>query len=241
MDDRTQEILSEAKAIALAIETEETLLPGIALRAKRLAHLLGESFAFEWLSLECAGSPGAWDQLATDATASQRATLKWIRVRTGLDIATFSLPQFTFRLKSRGIPADKLYFLTDSLEELYRHFYAVGTEVARLERAPIGQAQVALLEAELRQAIQRVGGAIHEWASGVYAAHRFRQFAGSIFDRLKTSSDGCPCPAVPWRHREAESCDRARGDRQPRGVVRRYHGLSSGASRFRRRGLSSSG
>jgi hypothetical protein len=129
--------------------------------------------------------------------------LRWALLRTKL--AKISGPDYIRTLEARGIPRSHAHTLTESLANVERHLLNAEYGLEEFRSLPIARATAELYVSELRQALTRVADAIHEWASGVYAAHRFRQLAGSIFDRLKTSSDStlarlCPDAIAKLNH-----------------------------------------
>jgi hypothetical protein len=197
VDDRTQEIISDAVAIIRDIEGGSLALSRVALRARRLAQTLDDDAAFAWLSLECAGAtPGVKpERLTHDLQDAMRGLKKWMKLHAALDVANLDVDKVMEQLAAGKQPARTLAFGA-SLAALERSLEETQIQRSLIQTAITGH-QSKLVEIELRSVIDRVSIAIHEWASGVYIAHKFRALAGNIFERFKTSSDvilGELCP-----------------------------------------------
>src|SRR5262249_15023441 len=155
--------------------------------------------------LECSGSSFNLENIRSGQNTPNPALAGWIKLRTNLDIRECSASEFFSQLEARGISTSKLPVVMAPLEELERQSYSALSEVDSLRRTPIVRAMVEGFATELRLTIRRVAVAVHEWASGVYAAHRFRHLTGRIFDRLKTTSDAalarlCPTAIEKLNH-----------------------------------------
>lgn len=90
MDDRTSEIIAEARAVVAAIEDGSAPLSRIALRALRLAQLVDDDATFIWLWLECNGQPveGARpERPGLDAAGVDAGARKFTALRSAPDFA----------------------------------------------------------------------------------------------------------------------------------------------------------
>lgn len=191
MEDRSHEILEGAKAIITAIEDGSVPLSRIGLRARRLAQIVDDEAAFFWLNLECAGAAPAvrperpWRNAEVALTGYE----KWKRLRAVWDVAALTPGEVAAQVAAGDLPerSKTLAASLASLEVMREELRAERMRLAEARGGEVTQAQ--LLDGEVRRTLETVASAIHEWATGVYIAHRFREFAGNIFDRFKTSSD----------------------------------------------------
>ena len=196
MDDRTAEIIAECKAIIDAIERKDVPLSRVALKARRLAQLLDDDVAFTWLSMECVGADGLAPPARQWADATGAAALKgverYLKIRAIRDYSQVGLMQFAEEV-AQGKIADKTRVAGAPLAELEAEPAALSkAEREQIAATPGGHSILLMASgrlAERRKVLERIAASIHEWATGVYIVHRFRQAAGNIFERFKTHAD----------------------------------------------------
>ena len=193
MDDRTAEILTASKAIVEAVECETLPLSRIGLMARRLAHLVDDDTAFVWLSYEVNGfhDHPKPDRATKNTEAALRGYQKALRSRAATDFNRITPAEVAERIR-RGEKLEKSMAYGAPLADLEAYTPPSEQERFRLGRTHSGLdtlAKMDLFDRERRAMLHRIGIAIHEWATGVYIAHRFREVAGNVFDRFKTEAD----------------------------------------------------
>jgi hypothetical protein len=192
VSDLTEEVLSEALAVVRSIEDQSVPLSRVALRARRLAQLIDDDEAFWWLRLECEGhrDPSFPSWSVGDSASVERAVDKFVQLRTIPDLTKLPFDQVPptkpagepFERRTIGLP----------LAFLEREHELSEEQASRLGSA--AQGPNALLLAEIlrhdrRSVVNRIAGAIHEWASSVYVTYRFRRAAANIFERFRSNTE----------------------------------------------------
>ena len=202
MDERTTEILTLAHGIITAIEEGTVPLSRVALRASRLALLLDDDAAVMWFTLECSGFTHAFkpERPWKSGTETKRGLEKASKLRAVPDFASISLAQIALRAFAGTLP-ERTRMMGASLSEIENALASPPSKEELTELAGKGGPDsVVLMKSiygEKRAVLNRIATAIHEWATGIYLAHKFRALAGNIFDRFKTSADATLADICP--------------------------------------------
>lgn len=218
------EAVVEARAVMEAIEQGTTPLSRIALRARRLAQLIDDDEAYWWLRMECEGVPGlTHTEKPRDQNASGRAAVKFAKIRAATNWNAQSLAKLSATHgAAKAVERDTVVAAPLSALEVGR----ANTEALRArlandpdeaylrklqERDPLhvfdaianqrerhwAEVRAHLADGEVRQVLERIGSAIHAWATGVYVAHRFREIAGDIFEGFRTRAESMLAELCP--------------------------------------------
>jgi hypothetical protein len=190
MSDRTEEVLELAMGVVVALEQGRPVSL-VALQARRLAELIDDDATYLWRRLECGGIAdlGPPDREWKDAPATHRGLKKFFKLR--------GVPEYTEKTLDavrQGKLPENARILSGSLAELEAQVTESTKDdphIAELQRTGAYEAVTLLrLQHSDRVAILgRVRVVLHEWASHIDTTYRFRQIAGNIFDRFKTTTD----------------------------------------------------
>ena len=203
MDERTTELLTLAQHIITAIEERTVPLSQIALRARRLAQILDDDAAIMWLTLECSGftHPFQPERPWKSAEEAARGMEKSKKLRAVPDFLSMTALQEAARVASGKLP-ERTKLMGASLSELELLLSASPSkeDIKAVAQGPRGLDSATMLSAmqsERRAVLNRIANALHEWATGISVAHRFRLLAGSIFQRFKSSADATLADICP--------------------------------------------
>jgi AbiTii len=223
MDEIAAEAVTEARTILAAIEEGSTPISRIALRARRLAETIDNEEGRLWLRLECEGATSVPNLqrlgVPKDREASARAARKFHQLRAATDWNSISLNEFATAAR-QGKPLNKTWVLAgplaslespspvelssnlkqrdEDLEKLLRRdpLYMID-EIANRGDRQWAEMKTHLSRMEQQQVLTRVTAAIHDWASGVYLTHRFRQKADDIFNAFKGRAEAMLAALCP--------------------------------------------
>lgn len=180
MDERTAEIISECKGIIEAIESHQSPLSRVALRARRLAQLLDDDAAFTWLSMECVGADGhaptarPWSD--DSGTERWKGVEKYVKIHAVRDLTNITMQELAVEV-TKGKIADKTRVAGAPLAELEVENASLSKEERQQLSAVPGGQEILLAttawSAERRKVLEVVAAAIHEWVTNVYVVHRF--------------------------------------------------------------------
>lgn len=217
------EIVEEAKAILLSLEGDSANLSGVALRARRLADLVGDDEASQWLRLECEGvGDGRQKPVGSPMKPPSGSIDRFARNRSMVNWAPMSQSEFISVLRSqntekwRGIQPRSIHQLEqtlgtpfevedpagDPVEDLMKDDVVYRFQLAAQQREAHQERQINAMKSEMieRQRIdilKRISCSIHDWATSVYIAYRLRLTTGNVFDRFKGHAEtmlGEICP-----------------------------------------------